>query len=165
MDASGVHKRYDHVTAAQDVVRTRIREDPCLGIAAAAVEEGRIQKRKRTGGRRGFKAPEGEVPAEDGHHDEGHEGDDVAAKPAVRKRNTRLSKLMKKGGEADKDAAPKAKAKATPKNSKAKVSPKKAQAISKRLEKAKNILDTLKKEAIPGLILPDELKKQSLHLH
>ncbi|CAE7463675.1 unnamed protein product [Symbiodinium sp. CCMP2592] len=161
MDASGTHKRYDHITAAQDVVRTRIRE------AAAAAEEGRIQKRKRTGGRRGFKITNGEqdAPAKEDRDDDDDGVEAHEPKPPVQKRNTRLNKLMKKGGEADKDAAPKAKAKASPKNSKARVSPKKAQAISKRLEKAQIIFETLKKEDLPGLQLPEEMKKQSFTVY
>ncbi|CAE7564294.1 unnamed protein product [Symbiodinium sp. CCMP2456] len=175
MDASHAYQRYDHVTAAQDVVRTRIRE------AAAEVENKRIDKRKRDGGRRGFKVDkaakaskdEQELPEDD--HPDGpalEKGDDddeaaeAARKPAP-KRNSRLSKLLKKVEAASasnpgKDAAPKKPAKnSKPQN----ISPKKSKASSKRLDKALSILETLKKEDLPGLQCPEELKKQSFTVY
>ena len=95
--------------------------------------------------------------------DDDDEAAEAARKPAP-KRNSRLSKLVKKveGASASnpgKDAAPKKAAKnSKPQN----MSPRKSKASSKRLDKALSILETLKKEDLPGLQCPQELKKQSL---
>ncbi|CAE7724934.1 unnamed protein product, partial [Symbiodinium necroappetens] len=154
--------------------------------AAAIVEKDRINKRKTHGGRRGFKVAKAEAARKDdagdgasqgehGHHDDhvqGHDddGDVDEGAPAKKapKRNGRLNKLMKKGGDAasssNANAAPKKEKAPGAKNSKPhppKVSPQKSKASSKRLERALKNFEYLKKEDLPGLHFPDELKKQS----
>ena len=146
----------------------------CSSKAAAEAESKRIRKRKRGTGDAGRCRAHKSV-AEQPHHDDGDDVETVAVGSAAEKpasasskqRKTRLNKLCKPGPGAVKEAPINAKDSAC-KAAGATTAKKRVQDPVRKgmkVQKATEIMATLKTYDLPGLLCPDELKNQCLSLH